>query len=635
MQDMVEELDDLRRKRIYNEDEIREIVKKRRDFEYLLQKIPTKPQYFLSYVRYEVAVECLRGRRSKRLGWRTKTISDHSGIRRLHFIFDRAVRRHRGNKKLWYQYIDFCLRSGSFKVFSTVLFRALKYHPKEVHIWLLAADNELRLNRVNAARSLLMRAIRCVPKSAKLWGEFLRLELQIGGRLWALRDNKGDMAGPMLEELEEKPTADPWAPARLVLQRAVSKLSNKPGPCATFFNATMPCIRQSLKAVRSDDDPETGMEELASELRTALAEHRPGVAEKGAMWAEVSEEVTMTLWRLWWEFERAHSTDWKAIAEAAAGGSPPSALRLLASTLAASASRGSDDGEEAAEALVQLVGSSRAKVDAETVLALLEVLDSCGGFVSEAAEATKEAMAAAAEALLSRGAAAHPSSSRLQLLAWKDSGSTKSLEQIVKDASAMDAEEAVGLRLVTRPAFVASSSSAMSEPPALETLLRRLVASAAARPLLTAHLSEAFAAGGQEAFRVTCDEVREVASRIWDLPQRRVEVLAAVLDAELRCCGSVLSMTDGTGTVQLARRLGSYFEDILASVKDEDAEKEEWWIRYLEFVQRYSRWGFAAGGSGLPNTTDLHWRALRSVANQARYLEKAHRLLQAQFPGAG
>eukprot|EP00438_Fugacium_kawagutii_P011111 Skav203182 [mRNA] locus=scaffold39:223426:233211:+ [translate_table: standard] len=116
-----------------------------------------------------------------------------AGVRRIHNIFKRSTHRFKGDLRLWYQHVDFCLRSGSSKVLQRVLMKAVKLHPKEASLWLLAADRELRQGHVDAARKLLMRALRCLPKSVKLLNEFIRLEV--------------------------------WAPTKLLFKKGLSKLA--------------------------------------------------------------------------------------------------------------------------------------------------------------------------------------------------------------------------------------------------------------------------------------------------------------------------------------------------------------------------------------------------------------------------
>jgi len=89
---------------------------------------------------------------------------------------------------------------------------------------------------------------------------------------------------------------------------------------------------------------------------------------------------------------------------------------------------------------------------------------------------------------------------------------------------------------------------------------------------------------------------------------------AIVLDAQLKVlppnANSVLS-------------LQTKFEDLLTLLNDADPAKVDWWVAYIQFVQRAAAYGCAGG---LPSSTTLHWRAMRSVTNQELFIEKTQQL---------
>ena len=49
------------------------------------------------------------------------TVSDHAGVRRVHFIFDRGLRKFKGDLRFWLQYIDFAQRSQSTHALGRIL----------------------------------------------------------------------------------------------------------------------------------------------------------------------------------------------------------------------------------------------------------------------------------------------------------------------------------------------------------------------------------------------------------------------------------------------------------------------------------------------------------------------------------
>ena len=53
-------------------------------------------------------------------------------MRRIHFIYERATRKFRGDLDLWRRWLAYCRASKSNKQTSKTLTRALQLHPKQV-----------------------------------------------------------------------------------------------------------------------------------------------------------------------------------------------------------------------------------------------------------------------------------------------------------------------------------------------------------------------------------------------------------------------------------------------------------------------------------------------------------------------
>ncbi|KAJ0402211.1 hypothetical protein P43SY_008075 [Pythium insidiosum] len=178
MEKMIPELEDLQEKKLFSADEIHQIVEKRRDFEYMMRRVPLRKIDGLRYIEYELNLEALRKKRKARLGLKKITISDTAGIKRVHAVFDRLLYKHRGDVDLWLQYVEFCKTEGSGRVLSHVFTRALQSHPRSAALWIEAASFEFSFNlSVDAARVLMQRALRINRHEPKLWLEYFRLEL--------------------------------------------------------------------------------------------------------------------------------------------------------------------------------------------------------------------------------------------------------------------------------------------------------------------------------------------------------------------------------------------------------------------------------------------------------------------------
>ncbi|KAJ1962279.1 U3 snoRNP protein [Dipsacomyces acuminosporus] len=206
LEQMVPELEDLERKKLFTKVELKAIVKKRTKFEYSLKRRQVARADFLRYIEYEINVDLLRKKRKQRLGIRGKTtISDYSIEQRVLSLFERALVRHSKDLNLWIQYIEYVKgriskESGeaNTRLLSKLYVRGIQAHPFEVRLWLMAASFEFEVNgNGSAARLLLQRALRLNPKEKKLWLEYFRLELLFIEKIKARRrilgiDNDND-----------------------------------------------------------------------------------------------------------------------------------------------------------------------------------------------------------------------------------------------------------------------------------------------------------------------------------------------------------------------------------------------------------------------------------------------------------
>ena len=117
------------------------MVRRRRDFEYKLKRRISQLEDYLRYIDYELSIEFKRRKRVQSLFEAAKvsagppsqqkqsqqqtaskklSISDFAGVRHIHYIFKRALRKFNGDISLWLTFIDFCKRFQSYKTLGKV-----------------------------------------------------------------------------------------------------------------------------------------------------------------------------------------------------------------------------------------------------------------------------------------------------------------------------------------------------------------------------------------------------------------------------------------------------------------------------------------------------------------------------------
>ncbi|EIW83286.1 hypothetical protein CONPUDRAFT_101998 [Coniophora puteana RWD-64-598 SS2] len=176
---MLSELKDLVEKNIFTQAEVKQILKKRTHFETLLvRRIPRRSD-FLRYAAYEMSLEQLRRKRVERLKIPKSlhSISDYALVRRQFQIFERALKRFKGDVGLWIQYIEVAKREGARALVGRITARALQLHPTTPSLYIMAASHELTHLSPSAARTLLQRGLRLNADSVDMWREYVRMEL--------------------------------------------------------------------------------------------------------------------------------------------------------------------------------------------------------------------------------------------------------------------------------------------------------------------------------------------------------------------------------------------------------------------------------------------------------------------------
>lgn len=224
LEQSVPELEDLKRKGIFDKNEITMIMRRRTDFEHRIQGRGSKPRDFLKYSEFECNVEKLRKKRYNRLNKvgliDTKpSLSDWAGNRRILFIYDRATRRYPGDLSIWSEYLKFSKDNGAIKLIYKVYSRLLQLQPRNIDAWLSAAKYEFETNaNAKGARVLFQRGLRLNPDSFELWLAYAQFELTYVSRLLARRK--------VLGLITEKQQQDEMDSEKAKLDKAISDSGN-------------------------------------------------------------------------------------------------------------------------------------------------------------------------------------------------------------------------------------------------------------------------------------------------------------------------------------------------------------------------------------------------------------------------
>jgi len=293
MEEMVPELEDLERRGYFSKPELRKIVAKREAFEYALKRRACLKSDFLRYAKHEMDLDRLRRLRKRTRSINGKaSLADHCLGRRVHFVFERATRKFRGDLGLWSQWLAWCRESGAKRQMSRVLVRALRIHPRVPGLWARAAAWQAnQCGDPAAARALLQQGLRLCPDAVGLWSEYVAFELSFAARLRARRialglpvtaptggagnngnNDDGVNAGPSTSEADRAAfDVLGGGVARAALEAALAALPATAASLRELGRALEPFERWGARAVRRAGRGTRGMEGAADAPLTLVA----------------------------------------------------------------------------------------------------------------------------------------------------------------------------------------------------------------------------------------------------------------------------------------------------------------------------------------------------------------------------
>lgn len=175
MEGIVPQLNEFKRKGVYSQEEINNIVKKRSEFEHIISSPGHKASDYVRYFEYEMNLAALT---RKRCAKRQVKASNFTGEKKIFDILDRSVRRFPGDLALWIQYMEWCKKKDARKKLADVLTRCLRMHPLNYSVWVWVAKMyyEDQADMSNA-RNYMQRGLRFCKKEKMMWLEYAKLEM--------------------------------------------------------------------------------------------------------------------------------------------------------------------------------------------------------------------------------------------------------------------------------------------------------------------------------------------------------------------------------------------------------------------------------------------------------------------------
>ncbi|XP_075978746.1 U3 small nucleolar RNA-associated protein 6 homolog [Anticarsia gemmatalis] len=179
IEDMINELEQMRRTDLYDDEEIKEISRKRKEFEYHIQRRVKQKEDFAQYIAYELALlEDISLRRKKLKFGEKKADIEYAIAKRLNKVFKQFIYRFQDDIEIYFEYIKFCRSVGFDYAMSGIIGQMLQIHGDKPKVWQLASKWESKeQNNLDNARNFLLKGLQRHADSEVLYLELFDIEL--------------------------------------------------------------------------------------------------------------------------------------------------------------------------------------------------------------------------------------------------------------------------------------------------------------------------------------------------------------------------------------------------------------------------------------------------------------------------
>ena len=214
MEEMINEVEQMERVNLLTGEEVKELLRKRKQFEYKLQKRSKSKEDFLEYIQYESNLLRLLTMRRESTGYKHKQAEIEGSIKtRINKLFKIMEHRNQSDVTIWLSHIQFLRNSGWEEAVSRMYLRMLQVHSDKPGLWVEAASWEFEnCGSAENARKILLRGLRFLPGSWILQREYVKMELlyveQLRKRKEVLETKKDDEKDGASDEENEEETEE-------------------------------------------------------------------------------------------------------------------------------------------------------------------------------------------------------------------------------------------------------------------------------------------------------------------------------------------------------------------------------------------------------------------------------------------
>ncbi|CAG5111237.1 Oidioi.mRNA.OKI2018_I69.chr2.g5564.t1.cds [Oikopleura dioica] len=212
---------------LLNEEEVKDIVMKRKKAEGKLIKREAELRDFIDFVHMDTMIIKLITMRRHKTQYKEKLAEiEYPIVERLNRLLKRAHRLWPQDMNLWQTHINLLAKWNKRTQLSKLYEEFVAMHPHNVHGWLQSARFQVERNgSIEQARKILLRAEMQLPKEPLIWDQLFRVELINAAQL---RKRLEVLGGKLPEENESDKDLSMGAAAMKIAELAKKKFPENP-----------------------------------------------------------------------------------------------------------------------------------------------------------------------------------------------------------------------------------------------------------------------------------------------------------------------------------------------------------------------------------------------------------------------
>ncbi|XP_022908505.1 U3 small nucleolar RNA-associated protein 6 homolog [Onthophagus taurus] len=176
MELMVKEMRQFRDLKILNDEEIKELLRRRKHYEYKINGITKNLNDYLDYIKYEYAL--LKLIKIRRANSKDKCSGERKIITRIKRLYEVAVMRFPQHLQVSLDYFKFCKEVKFLSEVRSILSKMIKNHPKKEEVWLITSQFYFKdLKDTKFALKTLRKGLAILKNSKLLFKEIFKVEV--------------------------------------------------------------------------------------------------------------------------------------------------------------------------------------------------------------------------------------------------------------------------------------------------------------------------------------------------------------------------------------------------------------------------------------------------------------------------